>query len=228
VAGISSKKTKFFCVISQLDDRYAAEVEDIITSLPERDPYTTLGAELVRRLTHSREQHIHQLLTLKEIGNRKPSQFLRHLRGLAPDMPEDFLYTIWFSRLTPSVQALLACQHECSLDAAACCADRISEIAPQAALASIAPPPNTTFQQEIEDLSHQVAALSTEQDRLYTSFRDPPLGSRDPHPGPRTRCQNSRSPSRDDTAPTLCWYHRRFGAAAQKCTPPCTYHEQGN
>jgi hypothetical protein len=40
LAGISSEKTKFFHVISQLDHRYAAEVEDIITSPPERDPYT--------------------------------------------------------------------------------------------------------------------------------------------------------------------------------------------
>jgi hypothetical protein len=40
LAGVSSKKTKFFHVISQLDHRYAAEVEDIITSSPERDQYT--------------------------------------------------------------------------------------------------------------------------------------------------------------------------------------------
>jgi hypothetical protein len=54
LAGISSEKTKFYYVISQLDHRYAAEVEDIITSPPERDPYTTLKAELVplERATH--------------------------------------------------------------------------------------------------------------------------------------------------------------------------------
>jgi hypothetical protein len=34
----------------------------------------------------SREQRISQRRTL-EMGNRKPSQFLRHLRGLAPDVP---------------------------------------------------------------------------------------------------------------------------------------------
>jgi hypothetical protein len=55
LAGINGKKTKFFHVISQLDHQYAAEVEDIIYP-PERDSYTTLSAELVRRLTPSREQ----------------------------------------------------------------------------------------------------------------------------------------------------------------------------
>jgi hypothetical protein len=44
-----------FHVISQLDQRHATEVEDIITSPPERDPYTTLRAELVKRLSPSTE-----------------------------------------------------------------------------------------------------------------------------------------------------------------------------
>jgi hypothetical protein len=47
LAGVSSEKTKFFHVISQLDHRYAAGVEDITTSPPERAPYTTLRTKLV-------------------------------------------------------------------------------------------------------------------------------------------------------------------------------------
>jgi hypothetical protein len=38
LASISSKQTKFCYMISQLDQCYAAEVEDIITSPPERTP----------------------------------------------------------------------------------------------------------------------------------------------------------------------------------------------
>jgi hypothetical protein len=49
--GITSEKTKFFYVISQLDHRYTAEVEDIITYPPEQEPYTTLKVELVGHLT---------------------------------------------------------------------------------------------------------------------------------------------------------------------------------
>jgi hypothetical protein len=162
LAGVSSETTKFFHVISQLDHRYGAEVEDIITSPPERGPYTKLRNELVQRLSPSREQRIRQLLTLEEMGDRKPSQFLRHLRGLGPDVPEEFLRTIWSNRLPPNIQTTLAGQQECSLDAAARCADRISEVAPQPALASVGPPPNTTLLQEIDDLSRQVSALSAE------------------------------------------------------------------
>jgi hypothetical protein len=126
LAGVNSEKNTFFHVISQQDHRYAAEVEVIITSPPERDPYTTLRTKLVRRLSPSREQRIRQVPTFEEMGDRKPSQFLRHLRSLAPHVPEDFIYTIWSSRLPPNIQAILAGQQECSLDAAARCADRIS------------------------------------------------------------------------------------------------------
>jgi hypothetical protein len=55
VYGISSEKTKFYYMISQLDHQYAAEVEAIITPPPERDPYTTLKTELVTRLSPSKE-----------------------------------------------------------------------------------------------------------------------------------------------------------------------------
>jgi hypothetical protein len=38
----ASKNSKFCYVVSQLDQRYATEIEDITTSLPGRGPYPTL------------------------------------------------------------------------------------------------------------------------------------------------------------------------------------------
>jgi hypothetical protein len=152
LTGISSEMATFYCVISQLDHRYATEVEDIITSPPERDPYTTLRTELVSRLSPSREQRIHQLLTLEEMGDRKPSQFLRYLRSIAPDVSDELIRSIWSSHLPANVQAILAGQTEGNLKAAARCADRIYEVAPQPVLASVAPNHNSTaLLQGIED-----------------------------------------------------------------------------
>jgi hypothetical protein len=45
--GISNERTKFYYVISQLDHRYAAEVEDIITSPTQQDPHTKLRSGLL-------------------------------------------------------------------------------------------------------------------------------------------------------------------------------------
>jgi hypothetical protein len=49
------------------------------------------------------------------MGDRKPSQFLRHLRSLAPDLPDYFLRTVWTSRLPEKAQATLACHPEVEL-----------------------------------------------------------------------------------------------------------------
>jgi len=90
-------------------------VEDIINSPPEQEPYDRLKAQLVRRMSTSRQQRVRQLLSHEEMGDRKPSKFLRHLKSLAPDVPDDFLRTIWASRLPPYVQAIFAGQNEGSL-----------------------------------------------------------------------------------------------------------------
>jgi hypothetical protein len=235
LTGVNNEKTKFYHVISQLDHRYAMEVEDIITSPPEKDPYSVLKAELVTRLSPSREERIRQFLTL-EMDDRKPSQFLRQLRSLAPDVSDDFLCSIWSSRLPPNIRAILACQPEGDLDVAGRCADRIIEVAPQPALATVVPlADSNALLQKKEDLSSQVAAIRTEQDRLRANFRDhrrssrdPRSSSRDPRPGSTTRRLGSRSPPRNDSAASACWYHRRFGARAQRCTPPCNYRQQEN
>jgi len=81
MAAITRQRTKFNYVVFQLNQQQAAEVEDIITTPSEDEPYDRLKAELVRRLSTSREQRVRQLLSHDEMGDRSPSQFLRHLKG---------------------------------------------------------------------------------------------------------------------------------------------------
>ena len=94
------------------------------------------------------------------MGDRKPSQFLRHLKGLAPNVPDDFLRTIWASRLPPHVQAILAGQTEGSLDSASHLADRICEVTPLLTTASVfrsTPDSIAGLLEHIEELTRQVA-----------------------------------------------------------------------
>jgi hypothetical protein len=93
LAAITRQRTKFNYVVSQLNQQQAAEIEDIITSPPEHEPYDRLKAELVRRLSTSREQRVRQLLSHEEMDDRKPSQFLRHLT----------FQTIFFAPFGPAV-----------------------------------------------------------------------------------------------------------------------------
>jgi hypothetical protein len=86
-----------------LDEKYVAEVEDIINSPPQQDPYTTLETELVKRLCPSRDHRTRQLFAFEEMVDRRPSQFLRHLKSLAPDIPDNYLRIFWTSRLATNI-----------------------------------------------------------------------------------------------------------------------------
>ena len=122
-----------------LDNRYASEDEDIITSPPATNKDTTLKTELIRRLSLSQDQRVRQLLALEELGDRKPSQFLRHLRSLAGSsrLEDSILCTLWFQRLPTHVQQILQTQAHQPLDSQAVMTDTICEVASIPAI----PPP---------------------------------------------------------------------------------------
>ena len=69
LAAITRQRTKFNYVVSQLNQQQAAEVEDIITSPPEHEPYDRLKAELVRRLSTSHKGRVRQLLSHEEMDD---------------------------------------------------------------------------------------------------------------------------------------------------------------
>lgn len=90
----------------------------------------------MKRLNTSREENIHQLLIFKETGDGTGFQFLGYLENVGPDMTDKFIRGIWYSRLHCIIQAG---QPECEFDAAAHCADRISEAALLSTFASTDP-----------------------------------------------------------------------------------------
>ncbi|GBP92944.1 hypothetical protein EVAR_84047_1 [Eumeta japonica] len=78
----------------------------------------------------SKERKLKQLLMHEELGDRKPSQFFRHLQGLAgPDISKDLLITIWTSRLPQNIQTVIARQIAPTLELLADLADQVHEIA---------------------------------------------------------------------------------------------------
>jgi hypothetical protein len=99
-------------------------VDDIINSPPKQNPYTTLKTELIKRLCPSKDQRTRQFFTLEELGDRKPSQFLRHLKSLAPDIPDDYLRILWTSRLPTDIRTILVGLPEVELESAALDANR--------------------------------------------------------------------------------------------------------
>lgn len=212
LSGIKDDDTKYHYVSAQLEHRYAAEVKDILVSPPAKGKYERLKSELIKRLSASREKELTQLLMHEELGDRRPSAFLRHLQHLAgPNIPDDFIKTVWTSRLPGNIQIVVASQPESSLQALADLADKIHDLVPQAPQVSSAEAiPNSMIEKlskEIAELSRQVQALSSRDSRPRSKQRD------------RSK---SRSQSNYRKYP-ICIFHYRYGDKAKRCLKPCDY-----
>lgn len=232
LSNITSDTTKFYYVTSHLDHQYVMEVKDIIKAPPVTGKYEKLKTELIKRLSASQEKKVKEILMHAELGDRKPSQFLRHLQDLADNaVPKDFLRTIWSSRLPQNIQTIIASQPDLGLEKLADLADKVYEIAPMipqvastsaASTSAIQNYPGgayTTMSQQINELTKQVAALSAKfEHRSRSRSRS---GSRSRYGNSRQRSRSRpRQPPPDHPH---CWYHFTMGRRAKKCVQPCTW-----
>lgn len=214
LAGIKRDETMYCHVLSQMDHRMAGEIEDIVTNPPAQGKYQTLKDTLIRRLSSSEEQRVRRLLSDEELGDRKPSQFLRHLRSLAGATLSDdnILRQLWLRRLPQHVQGILAAQADLTLDRIADIADKIVEAQPAAAnVYAATTSPLSNLLQKVEELSAQVAALASSSGRCRSRNRS------------SSRSRQSSRAATPDRASRLCWYHKKFGPKALKCISPCDW-----
>ncbi|CAI2737500.1 unnamed protein product, partial [Dicrocoelium dendriticum] len=79
---ITSQSTMFSYVTAHLPSNIASEVIDILDPMPLESPYDKLKAAILKRTTASDETRLQQLLSGVELGDRTPSQLLRHMRSL--------------------------------------------------------------------------------------------------------------------------------------------------
>ena len=214
LAAVTTEETKFNYVAVSLDAKYAMEVRDILTNPPSREKYTKLKTELIRRLSASQDQKTRQLLEHEEIGDREPSQFLRHLRNLAGNVFSDALRPLWLGRLPGSMQAILATQKEATLEKLAELADAISDAVPrvQVSEATASPQLDTMFQ--------QLTLLTAKMAEVTASLQEIAVVKEHSRLWSRGRSQNR---SRIRTHPGICWYHWRFGNQATGCDKPCSF-----
>ncbi|XP_076245415.1 uncharacterized protein LOC143185962 [Calliopsis andreniformis] len=149
--------------MSQLEAKFAVEVQDIFMNPPETEKYETLKSKLIQQLTASQGKRIRQLLEQEEVGNRTPSQFLRHMRSLAgTTVSDEFLRTLWASRLPNITRAIVTAQADLPFDKLAEIADQIhAEGGGHSQVASVSTDRVTEMLlQRLEGLELKIAELS--------------------------------------------------------------------
>ena len=72
----------------------AAEIHDLILTLPTETPYDILKETLIERTPASDQRHLQQLFSAEELGDRKPTQLLCRLQQLASNIPSRIVFTM--------------------------------------------------------------------------------------------------------------------------------------
>ncbi|XP_043476883.1 uncharacterized protein LOC122507936 [Leptopilina heterotoma] len=234
-AGITQDATKFGHALSALDPRYTVEIRDVLLKPKPERTFELLKSELIKRMGTSQEQNTRRLLENEPLGDRKPTQFLRHLRNLAGNkFPEDVLQTLWLGRLPKHMQAMLAAHRDLPLDKRADIADSVADAygslcnvaethtgASVTASSAAANPFEARFaglEQTLALVLQKFASLEVNQ---VSRGRD--------HSHSRSRFRSrSHSRNRRQQSRDMCWYHWKFGSDARKCEKPCKFESAEN
>jgi hypothetical protein len=232
-AGVTGDLTKFLHVVAALDSDTRQKVRDVLLNLPAADKYATLKNALVNRLVASQAQKTRQLLEMEAPGDRKPTEYLRHLKSLAGNSANDpILKSLWMSRLPHQTQAILASQPNAELDQLAILADAIDDTTPSYASVSgiNEAPKDSELRAKVEELSRKFDEVL---DLLKSERQSPARAGRRPYsPGAhgqtagRRRSTTPRPSSRQGYGKKpngLCFYHAKHGERAYRCVQPCTY-----
>lgn len=244
LARITSQETKFLHVVGALPQTAVEEVADILAAFHNSRPaapYDQLKAALLERTAASVRTRIQQLLSSEELGDRRPTQLLRSMTQLlgahSHAMDDTLLRELFLQRLPSNVQMVLATAATMDLQALASLADKVMEVATPfsqvAAIASTKPTsPGTVSPGPLPSESASSSRLDDLCDRLEkivvaaTRRNGSPNRSRQRHRSSSQR-RHSTNPRSDSPNRGICFYHRRFGAAARHCRLPCTWTGNG-
>ncbi|XP_064482905.1 uncharacterized protein LOC135395741 [Ornithodoros turicata] len=243
LSGITSQLAKFRHVVSVLPQEVAAQLIDVLTAPPAANPYDALKAALLERTTASERKRFQELLSAEDLGDRRPTELLRHMQNLlgerAVTFDASFLKQLFLQRLPRTVQMILTSASTLSLPELALLADKVMEVAthsisaippaaitnppirphPQACPPTALPPadPIVQLREDFERLSAMVASA--------VAPRSPRPRHRSPRRFGSRSSSHRRSPRRTAEDPPIgpCWYHQRFGTEARRCTRPCTW-----
>lgn len=158
------------------------------------------------------------------LGDKKPSQFLTHLRNQAQgNCSATVLRSLFFEHMPENVRAILAGIECDDLDNLAKAADRIIENTnPGSFINSVQGVSQKSDKESIADLQQAIANLTTQVQKLMKQNR-----SRS-----RSRSRNGQNNfatndgNNNNKNHKYCWKHFKFGAQVQGCKPPCLWNQE--
>lgn len=220
---IRSQHSRYSHVLAHLPAEVANEVEELVYDPPTSDPYTALKDAVIARTAVSDEKNLRTLLSGIELGDRTPSQLLRHMKQLMGkrSASEPILKELWLQNLPADMRTVLAVVHkDNTLESLAELADQVHASYGSRPSASIQPvTADSDLKREFEVLRQEFSALRLELNSLRSQITQHRPRSRS-----RTPARSPEPTSSKRNTVFICRFHRKFGSAAKNCKPYCTFY----
>ncbi|XP_043519882.1 uncharacterized protein LOC122533851 [Frieseomelitta varia] len=229
-AKIANDEGKYFFLLSQLRPEILRYAADIVRTPPALNKYDTLKQRLLDLYDQTEEARVRQILKTCRMGDEKPSHYVHRLRSLAGGRLEESLLTsIFLAQVPQNLHDILMDIENKDLTKLATIADMVMEIqTPHAAPITHGNMATSFLHQRPEaprmDASQFLVSQMAEILRRFTALEVRET-QREQQPRWRGR-SGARSRSRSSSAGRTtghCYYHRRFGAKAYRCSIPCAW-----
>ncbi|KAH6947240.1 hypothetical protein HPB50_017768 [Hyalomma asiaticum] len=191
----SSEISRFRHLLCNLSPEVAQEVADVIAAPLNDVPYQRLKQSILDRTTTSESARLMHLLTIEELGDRRPSQLLNSMRQLLRSSDVDskgaLFRELFLQRLPQSTRLVLAAAGDLTLDRLAQLADRAHD-ATSATVAALLSTPESSV---VSRLESRIDQLTASIDALRTSPHDHRgVSTRQGHRASSPSSPRSRSP----------------------------------
>ncbi len=222
------------------------KVLDVIERLPDTGKYDALKAALINRLSSSKQQRLEELLEKVDLGDKHPSEVLRHMRSHATGdllVSQDIVRTLWFRRLPQTVTIPLIAIGDKPIDELAEVADKVYEAiklsygsvcatahqpTPSISNQHYNPVASTSHDSSLESrmarIESMLANLSTNNNFGSGRSRQRSNNNYRNRRNSRRRSQSRGSSNNSRQGNRLCYFHKKFGANAYTCRKPCSFN----
>lgn len=245
-SNITTENRRYTHLLASLTPDIIQQVRDLIQNPPDESRlYSCFKEKLLDRLTPNEEQRIASLLYQTEMGDRKPSEFYRHMEqlvGQSNEIGRNTIRKLFLNRLPKPIERSLILLENQPINDQLQIADKLweaehSQIPKFNSIHSA----NVVKQQTnntgtdssiIAQLNKEISELKLSMKNLENHFNnnlnEVRKTSRQFSKGRRSYSR-SRSRSREwNKSPSqskddLCWYHHKFGQKAIKCYKPCKF-----
>lgn len=214
--GITCDADRYDYIITELNSDVICLLEDVILNPPVSaiDKYVYLKREVIKRLSVSE-------LEKEELGEKKPSELLEHLRSKADKLvSQEKIRDVWLKLLPEHVQEIVSVEISANTDTLSDLADKVLEVIPSSQ------PEENVHVEEIskclEMLAVQLKNLQLQLKKLQLVFNE----QREVLSKTIDGSVSSGSIKDQNHIPPLlsyCWYHTNFGNKATKCIAPCSF-----